>query len=134
MGDEIIKTLIDKLQLELPQSLVEDEAASVLNGWAAQLPAGLPPDQVEELRQKARSQAERSLKSGLLLQKIAGQEKLSVSDEEVEEEVKAMAKRNNVPLAQLVERINQEGRREDIRNNLRLRKAIDFLLENAVIY
>jgi trigger factor len=134
MGDEIVKTLVDKLQLELPQTLVEEEAASVLNGWAAQLSASLPPDQVEDLRQKARGQAERNLKSGLLLQKIAGQEKLAVSDEEIQEEVKAMAKRNNVPLAQLVERINQEGRREDIRNNLRLRKAIDFLLENAVIY
>ena len=110
------------------------ETVSVLRGWAAQLPAGLPADKLEELKQNARSQAERSLKSGLLLQKIAGQEKLTVSDEEIEEEVKAMAKRNNVPLAQLVEKINQEGRREDIRNNLRLRKAIDFLLENAVKY
>ncbi len=134
MGDEIVKTLVDKLQLELPQSLIEEESISVLKGWAAQLPATLPPDQVEDLRQKARDQAERNLKSGLLLQKIAGQEKLAVSDEEIEEEVKAMAKRNNVPLAQLVERISQEGRREDIRNNLRLRKTIDFLLENAVLY
>lgn len=135
MGDEIVKSLVEKLELELPQSLVEEETASVLSGWAAQLPAGgLPADKLEELRQNARSQAERSLKSGLLLQKIAGQEKLTVSDEEIEEEIKAMAKRNNVPLAQLVEKINQEGRREDIRNNLRLRKAIDFLLENAVKY
>lgn len=134
MGDEIVKTLVDQLQLELPQGLVEDEAVSVLKGWAAQLPANLPPDQVEDLRRKARGQAERNLKSGLLLQRIAGQEKLAVSDEEIEEEVKAMARKNNVPLAQLIERISQEGRREDIRNNLRLRKAIDFLLENAVIY
>ncbi len=134
MGDEIVKTLVESLQLELPQSLVEDEAASILQGWAAQLPAELPPDQVEDLRKRARGQAERNLKSGLLLQRIAGQEKLSVSDEEIEEEVKAMAKRNGVPLAQLVERISQEGKREDIRTNLRLRKAIDFLLENAVLY
>jgi trigger factor len=134
MGDEIVKTLVDGLQLELPQSLVEDEAATILQGWAAQLPAKLPPDQVEDLRKRARGQAERNIKSGLLLQRIAGQEKLSVSDEEIEEEIKAMAKRNSVPLAQLIERISQEGKREDIRTNLRLRKAIDFLLENAVLY
>jgi trigger factor len=134
MGDEIVTSLVAKLQLELPQSLVEEETVSVLNGWAAQLPAGIPSAQAEELREKARGQAERSLKSGILLQKIAAQEKLAVSDEEVEAEVKEMAKRNNVPLAQLVEKINQEGRRESIRDNMRLRKAIDFLLENAVIY
>jgi len=45
-----------------------------------------------------------------------------------------MARRNNVPLAQLAERVSQEGKREDIRNSLLLRKSIDFLLDNAVLY
>jgi trigger factor len=134
MGDELVKGLVDRLQLELPESLVEAEAVSILRGWAAQLPADLPSSQVEELREKAKDQARRSLKSTLLLQKIAAQERLAVGDEEVEEEIKAMAKRNNVPLAQLVERVSQEGRREDIRNSLLLRKTIDFLLDNAVLY
>lgn len=134
MGEEILKTLVEKLPLELPQSLVEQEAVSTLQSWASRLPADLPPEQVEDLKQRARSQAEYSLKRGLLLQKIAGRENLAVSDEEVEEEIREMAKRSHVPLAQLVERINQEGRREDVRNALRMRRAIDFLLKNAVIY
>jgi trigger factor len=134
MGDELVRGLVDNLQLELPESLVDAEAVSILRGWAAQLPADLPSTQVEELREKAKDQAQRNLKSTLLLQRIAGQEKLAVGDEEVEEEIKAMAKRNNVPLAQLVERVSQEGKREDIRNSLLLRKAIDFLLDNAVLY
>jgi trigger factor len=134
MGDELVKGLVDRLQLELPGSLVDAEAVSILRGWAAQLPADLPSGQVEELREKAKDQARRTLKSTLLLQKIASEEKLAVGDEEVEEEIRAMAKRNNVPLAQLVERVSQEGRREDIRNSLLLRKAIDFLLDNAVLY
>lgn len=134
MGDELVKGLIEKLELELPESLVEEEAVSILRGWATQLPAELPSTQVEELREKAKGQAQRSLKTSLLLQRIAHQEKLAVGDEEVEEEIKAMAKRNNVPLAQLVEKVNQEGKREDIRNSLLLRKAIDFLFDNAVLY
>jgi len=134
MGEEIVKGLVENVPLELPGSLVEAEAVSVLRGWATQLPADLPAAQVEELREKAKAQAQRSLKTSLLLQKIAGQEKLTVGDEEIEAEIKAMARRNNVPLAQLAERVNQEGKREDIRNSLLLRKAIDFLLDNAVLY
>jgi len=134
MGEEIVKGLIESLQLELPVSLVEEEAVSILRGWATQLPANLPAAQVEELREKAKAQAQRSLKTSLLLQRIAGQEKLTVGDEEIEEEIKAMARRNNVPLAQLAERVSQEGKREDIRNSLLLRKSIDFLLDNAVLY
>jgi len=134
MGDEVVKGLVDKVELELPESLVEEEAVSLLRGWAAQLPSDLPAAQVEELREKAKSQAQRGLKTGLLLEKVAGQEKLAVGDEEVEEEIKAMAKKNNVPLAQLIEKVNQEGKREGIRRSLLLRKAIDFLLDNAVLY
>lgn len=134
MGDEIVNGLVDSLQLDLPDSLVEAETDSILRGWSAQLSADLPLTQVEELRQRAKGQAQRSLKTSLLLQRIASQENLAVADEEIEEEIKAMAQKNNLPLAQLVERINQEGKREDIRNSLLLRKAIDFLIDNAVLY
>jgi len=134
IGEEVVKGLVEKLQLELPESLVEEEALSLLRNWAAQLPAGLPSSQVEELRKRAGEKARDNLKTSLLLQKIAQREKLSVGDEEVEEEIKALARRNNVPLAQLIEKVNQEGRREEIRNSLLLRKAIDFLVDNAVLY
>jgi trigger factor len=89
---------------------------------------------VEELKAKAREKARENLKTSLILQKVAQREKLVVGDEEVEEEIKALARRNNVPLAQLIEKVNQEGRREEIRRSLLLRKAIDFLADNAVLY
>ena len=134
IGEEVVKGLVEKLQLELPESLVDEEAVAILRSWATQLPAGLPPSQVEELKEKAREKARENLKTSLLLQKIAHREKLAVGDEEIEEEIKALARRNNVPLAQLVEKINQEGKREEIRSGLLLRKAIDFLVDNAVNY
>jgi trigger factor len=134
IGEEVAKGLVEKLQLELPESLVDDEAVSILRSWAVQLPAGLPSSQVEELKAKAREKARENLKTSLILQKVAQREKLVVGDEEVEEEIKALARRNNVPLAQLIEKVNQEGRREEIRRSLLLRKAIDFLADNAVLY
>jgi len=134
MGDELVKSLAEGVQLELPESLVNEEAASILKEWAARLSAEIPSERVEEIREKARAQARQTLKTRLLLQRIASQEKLAVDDEEVEEEIRMMAKRNNVPLAQLMERVTQEGKREDIRNRLLLRKTIDFLLDNAVLY
>jgi trigger factor len=134
MGDEIVRTLSEKVEVELPASLVEEEAQSVLRSLAASLPANLTAPQVEEVRQRAKSQAENNIKRGLLLRKIAERENITVSDEEVEDEIKAMAKRNNVNLAQIVEKINQEGRRDDIRTAILARKSIDFLLENAVLY
>jgi trigger factor len=134
MGDEIVRELLGGLTLEVPETLVEEEARSILGRWGSSLPRQIPPDQIEEMKQRARAQAEHSVKKSLVLSRIAEREKIEVSDGEIEEEIKSMARRNNVPLAQLIENINQEGRREDLRHSLRLRKAIDFLLDNAVLY
>jgi trigger factor len=132
MGEEIVRQLAEEISLELPESLVEAEAQSLLRSWAASLRSDMPAPEVEELKQRARDQAGRSIKRGLILRKIAERERIAVTDEDVEAEIKEMAKRNNVPLAQLVAKINEEGRREDVRTALLTRKTIDFLLENAV--
>jgi trigger factor len=134
MGEEAVRTLAEGVSLELPESLVDAEAQSLLRSWAASLRSGLTMPQIEDLKQRAKEQARQSLKRGLILKKIADRERITVADEDVEEEIKEMAKRNNVPLAQLVARINEEGRRDDIRTALLTRKTIDFLLENAVSY
>jgi trigger factor len=134
MGDEIIKTISDTMKLELPETMVEEEAVALLRGWVQAARDTLKPEQFEELRKRAKVQAEQKIKNGLVLKKIADLEKLAVTDEEVEEEIKTLAKRNNLPLAQAVESINREGKREDLKHSLLLQKAIDFLLENAVIY
>jgi len=134
MGDEMVGDLLGKLDMEVPDSLLAEETRGLLSRWASSLPREIPAGQMEELKQKAREQARRNIKESLVLTKLAEREKIAVSDEEIEEEIKSMAKKNNIPLAQLVENIHQEGRREDLRNTLRLRKAVDFLLQNAVLY
>jgi trigger factor len=134
MGDEIVGDLLGKLDIEIPETLLAEETRSLLSRWASSLPREIPAGQVEELKRKAREQALRNIKESLVLTKLAEREKLAVSDEEIEEEIKSMARKNSIPLAQLIENIHREGRREDLRNSLRLRKAVDFLLQNAVLY
>jgi len=134
MGAEIIKLVSGMLKLELPETLVEEEAGALLKSWVQAARETLTPDQFEELRKRAKIQAEAKLKESLILKKVADVEKLDVADEEVEEEIKALAKRNNIPLAQAIDSVNREGKREDLKHSLLLEKAIDFLLENAVLY
>jgi trigger factor len=134
MGDEILKTVSGMLKLELPETLVEEEAVALLKSWVQAARDTLMPDQFEELRKRAKIQAEAKLKESLILKKVADLEKLDVADEEVEEEIKALAKRNNIPLAKAIDSVNREGKREDLKHSLLLQKAIDFLLENAVLY
>ncbi len=69
----------------------------------------------------------------LILQNIAGKEKLEVNDQELQEEFKRIAQVNNLAVAKVIESFNREGRREELRSNLVLKKTVDFLVDNAII-
>jgi len=93
----------------------------------------LKKEELGQLKADARRKAEQNLRNHLILNKITERESLEVSDEDIHEEFKAIAKANNVPLAKVIENVNKEGKREEIRNNLLLKKAVDILVENAII-
>ena len=67
------------------------------------------------------------------LAKIAETEGFDVSEEEEDQELKDIAKANNVPLAKVIDNLNKEGRREDLRNSILLKKTVDFLVKQAII-
>lgn len=134
MGEEAVEAILRDVRLEVPEGLVEREAATLLRSWLDAAPKTPPAEGLESLRPKARLEAERRIKRELVLRRIAEQQGLEVREEEVDEEIRTLARRSHVPPAQLIDRLNQQGKREELRASLLLRKAIDFLLENAVIY
>jgi trigger factor len=134
MAEEIVKQISNNLSFELPESAVERETVSTLRQLLAVQPQqDLKEDDALKLREETKKKAEKNLKNHLILMKIADQEKLSVSEEDVTEELKAIAASNNVPLAKVIESINKEGRKEELKDNLLIRKTVDFLVEHAII-
>ena len=136
MADEIIENISSKVNFDLPDSLVQQETLLQLRRMVSMThqSTNLQDAEIEKLRDKAKQKAVKNLKNHMILMKIAEQEKIKVEDEEVADEMREIAKRNNVPYAQVVEQINREGKREDLKNNLLIKKTVDFLLENAIIY
>jgi trigger factor len=88
---------------------------------------------MDTLQASAARQAQENLKRHLVLKKIAQAEGLTVDEQEVDEEIKALAKANNVPLARAMETFKQEGRRDSLQSSLLLKKTVDFLVEQAII-
>ena len=135
MAEEIIKKIYDNLNICLPETLIEQEYVAILKRHIAaqSQQQGLVKEHLEKLKNEAKTKAEQNIKNHLILKKIAEEENIDVSEDEIDEELKAIAKANNVPLAQVVESINKEGKREDLRTNLLFKKTVDFLVENAII-
>jgi len=90
-------------------------------------------EELEQLKSEGKRKAEENIRNHFILKKIAENESIDVTDEEIHEEFKAIAKANNVPLAKVIDGVNKEGKRDEFKNNLILKKTVDFLLKHAII-
>jgi trigger factor len=140
---ELKRAILDKLmaahEVDLPESLVDLEAANILQELAETVRAaggrvrGLPGTP-EELRAKAQDMARRRVKESLLLEAVARQEGMSVADEELEQEIQTAA--SAYPAASRAEFrrvLDDPDRRADLTGRLLARKALDFLFQQATI-
>jgi len=94
----------------------------------------VPPEGLEALKAEARRQAVEHLRNHLILEKIARKEGLGVSDEEVQAEIRNLAKVNNISEAALADMMRRdEHRREELVESLLFRKTVDFLVRTAII-
>ncbi len=133
LTDEVVKLISDKVTFELPEVLVEEEAIAMVRRSLSSQPQhvqqALKKEDVEKLKEEMKDKAFQNLKNHLLLNKISEKENLKITEKEVEEEMGNIAKANNIPLAKAKENI----RMDDLRENLILKKPVDFLVENAII-
>jgi trigger factor len=134
-ASEVLQAIADKVKLELPESVVEQEALSVMRrALASARNRPISPEALEGLKSEARRQAEDHLRNHLILEKISQKEGLGVSEEEVQAEIASLAKANNVSEKVLAEMIRRDPHRhEEMVENLLFRKTVDFLMKTSII-
>ncbi len=132
--NKYLEKLAEEINLTLPRSPVEEEAQALIS---REIPENvlqkMPPDLKEKVMAQVRARAEANLKKHLLMRKIASQEGLTVSDEELETEIKRISENRNIPFDQLKAALKKEDREKDWRLNLLLRKTFDFLASKVII-
>jgi trigger factor len=133
---ELMKALLAEHKFEVPESLVVHQAnyrmESVVRDMIGR---GIDPRRQElnweGAREELKAQAEEDVRGSLLLDRIAEEEKIEVSNEEIEEEIDAIAIASRQPKEQVRAILTKDGGERSIANRLRNRKAVDLLLENA---
>ncbi len=134
MAEEIIGKISAQMSLELPESVIEQEFKALMSRHLSSLPRqNVSKEALESMREDIRNRAIQNIKNHLILSKIAEEEKFNVSEEEITEELKTIAKTHNVPLARVIESVNQEGQKDELKDNLLIRKTVDFLIKSAII-
>jgi trigger factor len=141
--DTLLKRLIDTHHFDLPDTLVERELSTIVRQKLQARQRGkvtdphLAPEaeELKKIREDHREEAKRRVKAGLILEAIAEKEGLSVSQEDLNNEVTRLAIELRVPMADLVKMIQAGGQDsvEELRARILADKALDFVYRQAVI-
>lgn len=131
--EQIVDALVDANPFDAPETLVEQAVRNLTRFSGADVPA----DETEEARDERKAAIEKAAKrqvcGDLLLRRIADKEDISVSDEDVDAELDERARAIGQDGRVLRAAYEKKGILDEIRGDLRRRRTLDFLLENAKI-
>ena len=137
--NEVLGKLIEENEFEVPKTLIENQARNLLNNFARDLQQKgvdlntVDNNFIEMAYQQMQTQAARDVRGAMLLEKIAEAEKVSVSKEEVDEEIGKMAEYYRATPEELRSSLEKQGGEATIENNLRTRKSIEALIDKAKV-
>lgn len=141
--DTILKRLAETHHFDLPETLVERELDAIVSqklqerqrSKAMDPSPAVEAEELKKIREEHREDAQRRVKIGLILEAVAEKEGLSVSQEDLNNEVSRLATELRLPIADLVKMIQAGGQDsiEELRARILADKALDFVYRNAVI-
>ena len=141
MKNNVIEAVFEANDIDVPDAMVESEIDSMLNEFDQQLRAqgmdlngylNYMGQDAGKFRDTVREDAFKRTKTRMIVAKIVDQENFQVSEEEVKAQLEAMAQQYGLEVEKLTEMIGAENINM-ISGDLKMKKAVDFMYENAVI-
>ncbi len=136
--EKLVEALIEKLEADIPEPMFVEETENFVRDYDNRLRSqGLDLNTyfkytgmtLDNLREQMRPQAERQVKARLALEKIAALENIEATEEDINGEYENIAKAYGVELEQVKASIDSEA----IAADMKVKKAMDFVKEKAVI-
>ena len=136
----VIDAVTERSSVDVPRVMVDRRIGTILAQTAQQLPDGVSFEDylaatgrtLQEVVEELRPDAEMALRRELVVEAVADAEGIEVTDEEVEEQVRRDAEATGRAPERLLHDLREHGDGfEALREDLRLRKAVDLLIAEA---
>jgi trigger factor len=135
-----VDKLVEASKVDISDSLVEARAAELLSamlrslerrGLDAETYLRVTGQTADQLRETLRGEARRAIARELVLEAVADQLGIEVSDDEVRELVREQAEAAEEDPEAVIQQLWESGRHERLRQDLRLKKALDRIVEDV---
>lgn len=136
LEETVITALTDANDFPVPEVLRAEQANSRMQQLVRAFqsrgidPRGMSLDW-SSIRDSAFAGAERDVRAMLIIERIAANEDLDPTVDEVEAEIVQMAEALGQPVEQMRARLTKEGGADSIRHRLRSRKALNYVIDTA---
>lgn len=139
MKDRVLEQLYEKNEIEVPEVMIANEIENMLYDMDRSLAAqGLGLKQytewtgqsIDDLREQSRPEAEKRIRTRILLKNVIRMENLEVEEEEIRELMEDFGKQYGMDVDQVKEMAGSETENY-FKEDAQTKKAIDWLFDNA---
>ena len=137
---EVLDRALEQCSIDIAPAVVEMQFQTLLSQFEQRISSqGIDLDQyfqmtnsnLHEFREDMLPEAERNAKTNFMLEKIIEEKGFELTDEEIDNQIAEIAEQMGVDIDQA--RQNLEGVMDRVRFNMKVDKAIQYLVDNAVI-
>ena len=138
--DAVVDAIIADAKMDIPEAMIETQQRQMVQDYAQRMQSqGISMEQYMQftgmtgdmLLEQVKPQVMKKIQSRLVLEAVAAAEGIQVTEEEIAEELKTMGEAYQMEPEKVEELLGENGR-EQVKGDIRVRKAADFVVENAV--
>lgn len=135
----VIDKVLENVSLEIPAPMLEMQLEQMLYDYSTRLQQqGIPMEQYlqitglteENLKEQMKPQAEKTIKTSLVLEAIQKKEGISADDAKLDEEFHRIAEQYKMKYEDLMKTVT-DSQRESVRRELSIQATIDMLVSEA---
>ena len=137
--DAVIDAIINDSDMEIPDAMIETQQKQMVDDFAQRMQMqGINMEQYfqltgssyDALLEQVKPQAEKRIKSRLILEAVVAKEGIEASEEEYEKETERLAEVYQMEAGKVREMLGEKEKKE-IMQDLAIQKAVEFVVENA---
>ena len=137
--DAVVAKVVENASMEIPDKMIDAQAENMVQDMARRMQSqGLSLDMylkytgmtVEQMKEQARPDAEKRIRTRLVLEAVAKAENIQISDEKVDEEVAKMAEAYKMEVEKLKSYMSESDVKQ-MKEDLAVQQAVDLLVAEA---